>query len=121
MKKNIVVAVLLVALGAGGALAYLRITRGSSCASATSCGDFCARHQIAEKDCPWCSPSLVTGNGPCPEHGVSKALCTKCNPDLIAGFKAENDWCAGHALPESQCALCKGGDLPPGEAPRPKR
>ena len=122
MKKNIVMAVLLVVLGAGGALTYLRITRGSSGAAGTSAGDFCAEHQIAETDCPWCEPALVARNGPCPEHGVSEALCTKCNPILIAGFKAENDWCAGHAVPESQCALCKGGrksgGLPPGETPR---
>jgi hypothetical protein len=28
---------------------------------------------------------------------------------------AENDWCAGHDIPESQCELCKAGELPPGE------
>ena len=115
--KKIVMAMLLVVLGAGGALTYLRVTRGSGGAAVTSAADFCSKHQIVEKDCPWCDPSLVA-NGPCPEHGVSKALCTKCNPILIAGFKAENDWCAGHAVPESQCALCKGGELPPGETPR---
>ena len=115
MKKNIVIAVLLMVIGAGGALMYLRFTRASSDAGAACKGVFCAGHQIAEKDCPWCDPSLVVRQGQCPEHGVPEALCTKCNPALIAGFKAENDWCAGHSVPESQCALCKGGEHPSGE------
>jgi hypothetical protein len=118
MKKNIVIAVLLMVIGAGGAVMYLRITRTSSDAEKGCTSDFCAGHQIAEKDCPWCDPSLVERKGMCSEHGVPEALCSRCNPALIAGFKAENDWCAGHAVPESQCDLCKGGDLPPGETSR---
>jgi hypothetical protein len=106
MKKNIMIAVLLMVLGAGGALTYLRITRASDDEEMTSAGDFCAKHEIAEKDCPWCDSSLVESKGQCPEHGVPEALCSRCNPALIAGFKAENDWCAGHAVPESQCDLC---------------
>ena len=115
MKKNIVTAVLLMVIGAGGALMYLRITRASSDAEKGCASGFCAGHQIAEKDCPWCDPSLVERKGQCSGHGVPEALCAKCNPALIAGFKAENDWCAGHAVPESQCAPCKGGDHPSGE------
>ena len=78
-------------------------------------GAFCARHQLPEADCPWCDRSLIEAKGHCGEHDVAEALCSRCNPALIPGFKAENDWCAGHGVPESQCALCKGGDLPPGE------
>jgi len=118
MMKNMVIAILLVSIGAGGALMYLRVTRASSDVAKSSAADFCAKHQIAEKECPWCDSSLLVSKGQCAGHGVPEALCTKCNPALIAGFKAENDWCAGHAVPESQCALCKGGDLPPGETPR---
>jgi hypothetical protein len=40
------------------------------------------------------------------EHGVDKTLCTRCDPRLEAVFKAKGDWCAEHARPESQCALC---------------
>jgi len=118
MKKNIVIAVLLMVIGAGGAVIYLRITRTSSDAEKGCTSDFCAGHQIAEKDCPWCDPSMVERKGMCSEHGVPEALCSRCNPALIVGFKAENDWCTGHAVPESQCDLCKGGDLPPGEISR---
>ncbi len=110
MKKNILIAVLLVVVGAGGAFLYLRMS-----SSASRQAQVCAKHQIAEKDCPWCDPSLIEKKGRCPEHGVPEALCAKCNPSLIAGFKAEMDWCAGHGVPESQCALCKSGRLPPGE------
>ncbi|MDP7134779.1 MAG: hypothetical protein QF437_30060 [Planctomycetota bacterium] len=106
MKKNILIAVLLTIIGAGGAFLYLRMTRSPGSAGTTSAADFCVKHQIAEANCPWCDPSLVEKNGQCSGHGVAEALCVKCNPALMAGFKAENDWCAGHSVPESQCALC---------------
>lgn len=113
--KNIIIAVLLLVLGAGGAFLYLRASRAQPGKQDTAKGDFCSKHSIAEKDCPWCDPTLIKKKGECPEHGVPEALCSKCNQALIAGFKAENDWCAGHKIPESQCTLCKSGNLPPGE------
>ena len=115
MKKNIVAAVVLVVLGAVGAYAYILITRSSGEGKTVLPAEMCEKHKIAEKDCPWCDPSLVKKKGQCPEHGVPEAFCTKCNPALIPGFKAEHDWCAGHNVPESQCTLCKAGQLPPGE------
>jgi hypothetical protein len=42
----------------------------------------------------------------CAEHAVPDSQCTRCNPDLIAAFKATNDWCEEHGLPESQCLKC---------------
>jgi cobalt-zinc-cadmium efflux system membrane fusion protein len=45
----------------------------------------------------------------CAEHAVPESECTKCNPELIAQFKASGDWCAGHDLPESHCRLCNPG------------
>jgi hypothetical protein len=33
-------------------------------------------------------------------------MCTRCNPTLIAAFKATDDWCDEHGLPESQCLAC---------------
>jgi hypothetical protein len=42
----------------------------------------------------------------CAEHAVPESQCTRCNPDLIPAFKATNDWCAEHGLPESQCLAC---------------
>ena len=115
MKKNIVGAVVLVMLGAGGAFVYLFLGRSSGEGRIAPQSEFCAKHQIAEEDCPWCDPSLVKKKGQCPEHGVPEALCAKCNAALIPGFKVERDWCAGHGVPESQCAPCKAGQLPPGE------
>lgn len=115
MMKKILWAVLLVLVGAGGALLYLRVTGNDDGSKKALTADFCAVHQIAEKDCPWCDSSLIETKGICPQHGVPEALCAACNPTLIAGFKAEGDWCAGHGVPESQCELCKSGQLPPGE------
>lgn len=42
----------------------------------------------------------------CAEHAVPESQCTLCSPDLIAAFKATGDWCAEHSLPESQCLKC---------------
>jgi len=115
MKKNILMAILLAVVGGGGAFIYLKVTRKTQNGEQAPVADFCVEHQIAEKDCPWCDPSLLKMKGQCPEHGVPEALCSRCNSSLIAGFKAEGDWCAGHNVPESQCTLCKAGQLPPGE------
>jgi hypothetical protein len=115
MKKNILIAVLLVIVGAGGTFMYLNLNRPPKSSVLKPDTAFCTEHQIAEKDCPWCNASLIEKMGMCPEHGVPEALCSRCNLALIPGFKAEKDWCAGHGLPESQCVLCKGGQLPPGE------
>ena len=111
MTKKILIGALLIALGAGGAYVYLAAARRSPAGELGGqerASAFCAKHQIAEAECPWCKPSLVEQGGTCPEHGVPEALCTKCNSRLIPGFKAENDWCGGHDVPESQCALCGG-------------
>ncbi|MBD3168484.1 MAG: efflux RND transporter periplasmic adaptor subunit [candidate division Zixibacteria bacterium] len=49
----------------------------------------------------------------CAEHAVPESECTKCHPELIANFKDTGDWCAGHDLPESHCRLCNPGiDFP---------
>jgi hypothetical protein len=42
----------------------------------------------------------------CAEHAVPESQCTRCNPDLVPAFKATGDWCAEHGLPESQCLAC---------------
>jgi cobalt-zinc-cadmium efflux system membrane fusion protein len=106
MKKNMLAAVVLVGLGAGGALVYLHLGLPSGAGKPAPPVEFCAKHQITEKDCPWCDPSLVKKKGQCSEHGVPEALCTKCNPSLITAFKSMGDWCAGHSMPESQCTIC---------------
>ena len=41
----------------------------------------------------------------CAEHAVPESQCTRCNPDLIPAFKATNDWCEEHQLPLSQDAI----------------
>lgn len=42
----------------------------------------------------------------CAEHAVPESQCSRCNPELIAAFKATNDWCDEHGVPESQCLKC---------------
>lgn len=42
----------------------------------------------------------------CGGHAVPESQCTRCNPSLIPAFKASGDWCAEHGLPESQCLIC---------------
>lgn len=138
MKTNIILVIALLVVGAAGAFAYLKLSKGGTDAPAPAAatspvpaaagepadhapghahgeGEWCAGHQIAEAECPWCMPSLIEKLGHCAEHDVAEALCSRCNPKLIPGFKAENDWCAGHGLPESQCKLCQAGHLPPDE------
>lgn len=48
------------------------------------------------------STTTPTTNAQC-EHGVLEALCTKHHPELVPVFKSQNDWCAEHDLPRSQC------------------
>lgn len=107
--KHMIITVLLMVLGAGGAVLYLRYSRTAHAEAVAHHEGYCSTHSIDEADCPWCDPSLIQKKGECAGHGVPEAFCSRCNPALIAGFKAENDWCAGHSVPESQCALCKGG------------
>ncbi|MES2639614.1 MAG: hypothetical protein V4850_09015 [Myxococcota bacterium] len=42
----------------------------------------------------------------CAEHAVPESQCTQCNSSLTAAFKATDDWCAEHGLPESHCKKC---------------
>lgn len=42
----------------------------------------------------------------CAEHAVPESQCTRCDPSLVAAFKATGDWCVEHGLPESQCLKC---------------
>jgi hypothetical protein len=119
MKKNILIAITLMIAGAASALLYLNPDRSDESTITDPQSAFCARHQIAEKDCPWCDLSLVDKLGICPGHGVPEALCSRCNTALIPGFKAEGDWCVGHTVPESQCAVCRGAESASGEAPCP--
>jgi len=116
-QRRLLIAAVLVLAGAGAAAVVL--TRGElpwkrATPAAGPADEICPEHQIAERDCPWCDPSLIERKGQCGGHGVPEALCTRCLPALIPGFKAEGDWCEEHGLPESQCALCNpeaaGGD-----------
>lgn len=42
----------------------------------------------------------------CSGHAVPESMCTRCNASLIPAFKATGDWCEEHGLPESQCLKC---------------
>ncbi len=67
---------------------------------------WCAEHEIAESECPFCNPGLIDSMGWCAGHNLPEALCYQCNNNLVAAFKAVGDWCGGHDRPESQCYLC---------------
>lgn len=118
MLKQIIVSVILIAIGAIGSYFYLQSNQNNQklhIEGHVHGKEFCSLHQIAEAECPWCDPSLIERLGFCKGHNVPEAFCSRCNPKLIAGFKAEKDWCAGHEIPESQCIKCKMGKFPPGE------
>ena len=122
--KNVVIVVLLLVIGAGGGYFYLNSKNKTVQVSSekktepskhgATAEDFCNEHKIQEKDCPWCDKSIIASRGQC-AHVIPKALCTQCNPKLIEGFKAVNDWCGGHNVPESQCKKCQGNELPADE------
>jgi hypothetical protein len=59
----------------------------------------------AEKHAP---AAVVPGSHEdwCAEHAVPESQCTQCNPSLAAAFKATGDWCGEHGLPESHCRKC---------------
>ena len=40
------------------------------------------------------------------EHEVPDSVCVLCNPELEPQFRAVNDWCPPHHVPESQCHRC---------------
>ena len=42
----------------------------------------------------------------CGGHALPESMCTKCNPELTAGFKTKGDWCQKHGFPESACPVC---------------
>ena len=122
--KNLVISILLVALGVAGTYVYYTRSSapvdphaGHNHAPGEHPGEeaahngvaWCNEHDVAEADCPFCNPDLIESKGMCNGHGVPEALCTRCNASLIPAFKAENDWCAGHNLPESQCLECNPG------------
>jgi hypothetical protein len=122
--KNIIIAVVMVAIGVAGALLYVKSRKAEpepavgapspdvspmhTDAASLAAAPPCARHGIPESMCAFCHPELIEKLGWCNGHGVPEAFCTRCSPILIAAFKVENDWCAEHNLPESQCAICKG-------------
>jgi hypothetical protein len=41
----------------------------------------------------------------CAEHAVPESQCTRCDASLIPAFQAANDWCPDHGLPMSQCTI----------------
>jgi hypothetical protein len=42
----------------------------------------------------------------CAEHAVPESQCSRCNASLVPAFMATGDWCDEHGLPESQCLQC---------------
>lgn len=64
------------------------------------------KHNVMDADCFYCHPELKEKLGFCKEHGVSEAECWICKPSISAAYKAQGDWCAEHATPESKCKQC---------------
>lgn len=59
---------------------------------------------------PMGTPSeLSISAAPLCQHRVPGDVCTQCNPALVPKFKAVNDWCPEHGVPESQCHACHPG------------
>ena len=50
--------------------------------------------------------STVEGDFEMCEHEVPSGVCVLCNPELEPEFRAVNDWCPPHHVPESQCHRC---------------
>lgn len=131
--KNIVIAVLLVAVGVAGTLLYMQNRQRNASpaqppedthqrlAAAAKDTSPCAKHNIPKSLCAFCDPSLIESLGFCRGHGVPEAFCTRCSPAIIPAFQVENDWCAEHNLPESQCEICNpkssGDDRESAQAP----
>lgn len=42
----------------------------------------------------------------CAEHAVPESQCTRCDKTLIPVFKATGDWCDKHGLPKSHDLKC---------------
>jgi hypothetical protein len=85
-------------------------------AIALLCSSACSKTEPAKTE-PAKTEPAATGHAPvgvtpgshedwCAEHAVPESQCTRCNPDLVPAFKATGDWCAEHGLPESQCLAC---------------
>jgi len=126
MKKKLFISLTIIATISVALLLFTGLS--SSASSSQTCdGEFCNKHQLPEKDCPWCNKSLIKELGWCKGHDMPEAFCYRCNSKLKAGFIAENDWCESHQLPESQCNLCnppepiKPGLLKTTEATKPDR
>jgi hypothetical protein len=119
--KNFAILIILFALGVVATAMYLRSSQKTPAASTQTSdkpelhgaqaegikgGPTCSKHHIPESIDAFCNPELVESLGFCRGLDVAEAFCTRCSPMLIAAFKAENDWCAEHSLPESQCKQC---------------
>jgi len=132
MNQTAIVAIVCLLVGVGGTTAYFTLIAPGGppptedadapdrAEKPADGGAYCAEHKIAEADCPFCNQTIVEERGECEAHGFPEALCYQCNPKLMAAFKAEGDWCAGHKVPESQCALCDFGKIHEGPNAKPK-
>ena len=102
-RKTLVLSLLAIGLAAAAFVAYPRLFPEQQIHQVAKVPGLCEAHGVPEAQCPFCHPELVAEKGLCVEHNVPEALCYQCNPTLIPGFKATDDWCAGHDVPESQC------------------
>ncbi len=104
-KKLILSITAVILVGTGSFFIYSTYFRSAGGETTTQDSTLCAEHGVDPALCPFCDPKLIEAKGVCQEHGVPEALCYQCNPGLIPGFKATDDWCKGHDVPESQCPL----------------
>ena len=98
---NLVWLLLCAAIGVG----LVHITRNGAKHTPSKLQVSC-KHGLKDNQCAFCDPSLVEKLGYCKGHEVAEAFCTRCSPYLISAFQQEDDWCAEHNLPDSQCKQC---------------
>ncbi len=51
-------------------------------------------------------PPLAKSDDWCAGHALPESMCTKCNPQLVEGYRSAGDWCSAHQFPESVCPIC---------------
>ncbi|MBI5155497.1 efflux RND transporter periplasmic adaptor subunit [Candidatus Poribacteria bacterium] len=69
-------------------------------------GDWCREHDRPDSQCEFCNPGYKDRYAPGIPDVPAEPAETSYTPEQIADYKARGDWCAGHGVPESKCALC---------------
>ena len=67
----------------------------------------CQQSAPAPKEEPLATrPEQANPDDWCVGHAVPESMCTKCHKKLIARYKEAGDYCEEHGFPESVCPIC---------------